>query len=231
MRRGGKVGKVICIDGPIGAGKSTIINLLIKKLGGYISNYKILFSPEPVEKWRNVGDKNLNILQKFYDDKARYSFTFQFNAFVTRCEQIDDIISKEGDENFVLFVERGIYSDRYVFAELLYELGFLEEIEWEIYKKNFDYLSNKIIGIDGYIYMNYDTKICIEREEIRAREEEKNVDKNYFVKVCEKYQKVIKINEEKNIPILKINEIFDKSGDDEIFEIVVEKITKFVEKL
>jgi deoxyadenosine/deoxycytidine kinase len=223
--------KVICVDGPIGAGKSTLIEMLSKKLNGKIDDLRILFSPEPIEEWRNVGKKKLNILQKFYDDKERYSFTFQFNAFISRISQVEKMIEKEKDFDFVLFIERGIFSDRYIFAELLYELGFLQEIEWEVYKQIFDFLSKKSFKIDGYLYLNYDSDTCIEREKERNREEEKNVDEFYLREVCEKYQKVIRINEEKGENILKIDEIFDKDLNNSIFENIVSKIISFVKKI
>ena len=65
--------KIISIDGNIGAGKSTILNIIK-------SQYKqVIIVPEPIDIWLKTvdNDNNNNILQMFYNDKLRWSYTFQ----------------------------------------------------------------------------------------------------------------------------------------------------------
>ena len=74
--------EIISIDGNIGSGKSTLIEILKKY---YQNNDNIIFLKEPVNEWQNITDvDNSNILDKFYKDKKRWSYTFQNFAFITR---------------------------------------------------------------------------------------------------------------------------------------------------
>jgi len=48
-------------------------------------------APEPVWRWQNVGGttghNGHNLLDKFYNDKERYAYTFQNYIFFTRMMQ------------------------------------------------------------------------------------------------------------------------------------------------
>ena len=61
-----QVKRFIVIDGVIGAGKTTLINLLIKKYNR-INNIKVHPIFEPVDIWREVG-----ALPEFYKCKRQY---------------------------------------------------------------------------------------------------------------------------------------------------------------
>ena len=69
----------ISVEGNIGAGKSTLVNLLKDELNKFII---AKFLQEPVDKWlllKNSSDEN--ILELFYNNQERWAYSFQMNAF------------------------------------------------------------------------------------------------------------------------------------------------------
>ena len=63
--------KLASIEGNIGVGKSTFTKLLEQC-------FSLTVVPEPINVWLNLTDESGdNILQKFYNDKNRWSYTFQ----------------------------------------------------------------------------------------------------------------------------------------------------------
>ena len=64
--------EIFSIEGNIGSGKSTIIERLKERYPQFI------YLPEPVDEWNKIKDNSgVTILEKFYNDKKRYSFSFQ----------------------------------------------------------------------------------------------------------------------------------------------------------
>ena len=72
---------IISIDGNIGSGKSTLINILKDE---FRFDENIIFLDEPVNEWLQINDGTTNILDYFYNDKKRWAYTFQNLAFITR---------------------------------------------------------------------------------------------------------------------------------------------------
>ena len=140
---------VYSIDGNIGSGKST----LVKKLQKYLNvNYKkIVFLQEPVNEWEDIVDKNnKNILQYFYEDKKKYSFSFQMMAYISRIHQLREAICL--NPTSIIISERSVETDKNVFAKMLYDDEFIDEIDYKIYLKWFDEF-NKNIPFVGIIYV------------------------------------------------------------------------------
>merc|ERR1711898_84840 len=98
---------LISIEGNIGSGKSTILKLLKQK-----SDKSIIFIDEPVSEWQTIKDSSgKNILELFYANKQRYSFTFQILAYITRLRKILDVIKNNQDK--IIIMERSIYTDKF----------------------------------------------------------------------------------------------------------------------
>ena len=71
-----------CVEGNIGAGKSTYLSM-ISDISGC---NEIQVVQEPVELWQDVDGENL--LQQFYGDPSRYAFTFQQYVLLTRINRV-----------------------------------------------------------------------------------------------------------------------------------------------
>ena len=221
---------ILSIEGNIGSGKSTIIKYLkslefkdfaIKNLN--VEN--VVFIPEPVDEWNNITDKDgETILSKFYKNTSKYSFAFQMMAYITRLSKTIEII--QNNPNCIFITERALNTDKFVFCKMLYDSGFIDEIEYKIYNKWFDEFNS--IPISNYIYIKSDPDICYTRVLQRNRTGEESINKeylhncnNYHEKWLSKLDNVVSFdgNLDKN------SDIYKKSITDEIIK-YIQKLAK-----
>ena len=173
---------IVSIEGNIGSGKSTLLETL-KTI--FKENSNVLFLREPVDEWEKIKDKDGNtMLQKFYANQQEYSFAFQMMAYISRLtilrETVRDIMNKislnnnnkETDkiqkEKYIIITERSLYTDKYVFAKMLYDQGKIEDVKYQIYLNWFDEFA-KDFPVNDVIYVNTDPVKCYERIHKRAR--------------------------------------------------------------
>lgn len=156
---------IFSLDGNIGSGKST----LLKRLQESYEN-DIIFLTEPVDIWQGIKDEEGNdMLTKFYGDLEKYSFHFQMMAYISRLEKLINTLKQNPDA--IIITERSIFTDRYVFAKMLYDSGNMESVSYTIYQKWFDTFSDGF-NVDGYIYVNTSPEKCFERMKKRDRDGE-----------------------------------------------------------
>jgi deoxyadenosine/deoxycytidine kinase len=190
---------IVSIEGNIGSGKSTLLETL-KTI--FKENCNIVFLREPVDEWEKIKDKDGNtMLQKFYANQQEYSFAFQMMAYISRLtilrETVRDIMNKislnnnnkETDkiqkEKYIIITERSLYTDKYVFAKMLYDQGKIEDVKYQIYLNWFDEFA-KDFPVNDVIYVNTDPKKCYERIHKRARVGEEVIPLAYL-ESCHKY--------------------------------------------
>ena len=160
---------LLSIEGNIGGGKST----LLQELKEYYKDiYTVLFIDEPVTTWEKIKDQNGNtMLKKFYADQEKYAFPFQMMAYISRLKMLRDIVksvSLEKDKHFIIITERSLYTDKYVFAKMLYDNGKIEHVNYQIYLNWFDTFS-KDFPIEKIIYVKTSPEICHKRILKRSR--------------------------------------------------------------
>ena len=109
-----------------------------------------------------------NILELFYADIDRWSYTFQHVTLMTRIANTSAVVKEAQGTNAVIVMERSILTDRYVFAEMLRAQGKLNPLEWDLYQRWYDLLTG-FMPIDGIIHLDTDVETCIERIKLRAR--------------------------------------------------------------
>ena len=161
------------IEGNIGVGKSTMLKNIKKTLGNYYNNIPVIYLQEPVEIWENIKDKNdENIIEKFYKDNKKYSFSFQMMALISKLEYLNNILDKYRE--CVVISDRSVFTDKNIFAKMLYDSNDMEEINYKIYIKWFEHYTKKV-QLTGIIYLQSNPEICFER--IKERNERK---KNLF---------------------------------------------------
>lgn len=165
---------IILIEGNIGSGKSTLLELLKNK---YKDKESIRFIDEPVNEWSNIKDNDKSILELFYENKEKYSFTFQILAYITRLRLLLDSIEKYPED--ILICERSIFTDKFVFAKMLKEQGYIDDIQWKTYNYWFDTFENKV-NYNYIIYVNTEPMLCFERIKQRNRNGESDISLDYL---------------------------------------------------
>ena len=169
---------IVSIEGNIGSGKSTLLETL-KTI--FKANSNVLFLREPVDEWEKIKDKDGNtMLQKFYANQQEYSFAFQMMAYISRLtilrETVRDIMKRKSyatanataATKYIIITERSLYTDKYVFAKMLYDQGKIEDVKYQIYLNWFDEFA-KDFPVNDVIYVNTDPLKCYERIHKRAR--------------------------------------------------------------
>lgn len=170
---------IISIEGNIGSGKSTLVSKL-KELG----NDNFYFLPEPVNDWMEIKDKdNETILSKFYHNTKKYAFSFQMMAYITRVHLLRQAIKE--NPNRIFITERSIYTDKNVFAKMLYDDEMIEEVDYQIYLKWFDEFSEISENNFKIVYVNTIPEKCYERILKRNRDGE-SLTLEYLIK-CDEY--------------------------------------------
>ena len=185
----------ISIEGNIGSGKSTLLANLREN---YKDNNHVIFLKEPVDEWAKIKDINgTTILEKFYANQEKYSFSFQMMAYVSRIKVLRDTLNdkKEKDKkdktddvdkkHYIIITERSLYTDKMVFAKMLYDSGKIEDVNYQIYLNWFDTFSSEF-PVHKVIYVKADPEKCYGRIAKRSREGEENIPLEYLT-ACSLY--------------------------------------------
>lgn len=199
--------KFYCIDGNIGAGKTTILNELKSK--GFC-----VFE-EDLSQWGEL-------LRRFYLDPKRWMCTLQTAILHSMNQQYTKLIDIEksfgieknrdadpGPETIV-FIERSPQSSM-IFVKNGVKQGFLDNEEANVIKNIYNVLH---WTPDKVFYLNTDLDVCYERMKKRGRECEKNVSKEYLQFIQTEYSNLYNkhnaiILENNNIQIL-IDQILEE---------------------
>jgi deoxycitidine kinase/deoxyguanosine kinase len=177
---------IFTVEGNIGAGKTTFLERLQRE---WPEATVVL---EPVGTWMTMKEKDgTSLLDHFYADKKRWSYTFQTAAFLTRLmdtERVLEAVQKtegpptegpptEGPR--VVITERSVLTDRYVFAEMLHDSGDMSDLEYDLYLRWYNRFATHI-PIKGILHLTTDPTISLERIGIRGREAETSIQKEYL---------------------------------------------------
>ena len=217
--------KIVSIEGNIGSGKSTLLENL-RKL--YETNTFVIFLREPVDDWEKIKDKQDNtMLKKFYDNQEKYAFAFQMMAYISRLKILRDTIKEISNHplnNYVIITERSLYTDKNVFAKMLYDQGKIEDVCYQIYLNWFnEFVSD--YDIRYTIYVKTDPKKCYERIHKRSRDGEEVIPLNYL-ESCHNYHNEFldTLNELKKTEKLELNGNIDIYEDEKILDTWLESI-------
>ena len=217
--------KIITIEGNIGSGKSTLLEILSKK---YDSDNRIIFLKEPVDEWEKIRDSNgLSMLQKFYEDQKKYSFSFQMMAYITRLA----LMKRANEDNLeasIFVTERSLYTDKHVFAKMLHDMNNIEDVNYQIYTTWFDTFARDY-QVESVIYVKTDPDICYKRIKERSRTGEDEIPLDYLTK-CHTYHETMIDKDFSKIFVLALNGNENIKKDASIIENWIKSIEDYIIK-
>lgn len=194
---------IISIEGNIGVGKSTFINILKSK---WHDECEVIL--EPVEMWKNLTNSDgKNILQTFYEDIPRWAYSFQNVACISRMIKIENTI--RNTRSNCIFLDRSLGTDKNVFEAMLYDQGHLTQIEHSMYNLWCDFYHKYVRPLDNqiYIYLKASVETCAERIKKRARVEEESIGLDYLKGLNDYHDKWLL--KEENVIVIDCEEEFE----------------------
>jgi len=188
--------KHIAVAGNIGAGKTTLTEMLSK-------HYKW------IPQFENVDDNPY--LFDFYEDMPRWSFNLQIFFLNSRLNQLLDI--HRGTETVIQ--DRTIYEDAMIFAPNLHEMGLMNKRDFSNYYKFFETLKSMVKAPDLLIYLKASVPTLVGQIQKRGREYEENIRLDYLKKLNEYYNKFIENYNEGPLLIIDVdkNKFAEKEED------------------
>lgn len=188
--------KHVAIAGNIGAGKTTLTEMLSK-------HYRWIPQFEDV-------DHN-PYLMDFYDDMTRWSFNLQIYFLHGRLNQILEI--QRGTETVIQ--DRTIYEDANIFAPNLHEMGLMSKRDFDNYFKFFSTIKTMVQPPDLLIYLKASVPTLVSQIQKRGREYEENIRLDYLKRLNDYYNKWIDNYSEGPLLVIDCDKIkFGESEED-----------------
>jgi deoxyadenosine/deoxycytidine kinase len=188
--------KHIAVAGNIGAGKTTLTELLAKQ-------YKWIPHFEDVEHNPYLND--------FYEDMPRWSFQLQIYFLNSRLNQLVEI--RQGTETVIQ--DRTIYEDAYIFAPNLHEMGLMSKRDFDNYASFFQTLKTMVQPPDLLIYLQASVPTLVGQIQARGREYEENIRLDYLKRLNEYYNRWIESYKEGPLLIINVdNNRFNQNEED-----------------
>jgi deoxyadenosine/deoxycytidine kinase len=178
--------KHIAVAGNIGAGKTTLTEMLSK-------HYKWIPHFEDV-------DHN-PYLMDFYEDMPRWSFNLQIYFLNSRLRQLLEI--QQGTETVIQ--DRTIYEDAHIFAPNLHDMGLMSKRDFDNYFSFFQSLKTMINPPDLLIYLQASVPTLVGNIQKRGREYEENIRLDYLKKLNEYYNKWIESYKEGKLLVIDVD--------------------------
>jgi deoxyadenosine/deoxycytidine kinase len=158
--------RFIAVEGPIGAGKSTLAGILARELGARL----VQESPEENP-----------FFAPFYKDPARHALSLELFFLLQRYGQQAELA--QGD----LFSQGGVVAD-YLFSKArLFASLTLTAHELALYDRIYQTVAPRAVVPDLVIYLQARTEVLLERIARRGRPEEAPIRPDYVRQVAEAY--------------------------------------------
>lgn len=197
----GRVVKHVAVAGNIGAGKTTLTQLLAKHFG-----WETHF--EDVE--------NNPYLYDFYQDMPRWAFNLQIYFLNSRFKQILDI--QKGNKTIIQ--DRTIYEDAQIFAPNLHAMGLMSTRDFQNYTEIFNSITSLISPPDLLIYLRGSIPALVNQIQKRGREYEDNLRLDYLRRLNEYYEAWISKYKHGKLLIIDIDQINFAENQEDLGQVI-----------
>ena len=198
--------RIVSLEGNIGCGKTTMWNYLKHQ---YASTAEVSFLREPVDLWQTSirNAEGASLFQLYLNDPKKYGFPFQLMVRLTRINLLQKQM-KETPNAKVIVCERSLQADESVFAKMLHDQGFMDDVSYQVYSmlcKSW----TEIPPLSMIIYLRATPEVCLQRIARRGRPGEAEGISLEYLKDCHSYHEdwILSMNhvEEKEVSIFNKN--------------------------
>ena len=193
--------KHIAVAGNIGAGKTTLTELLSK-------HYKWIPQFEDVDHNPYLND--------FYEDMPRWSFNLQVFFLNGRLNQLLEIYS--GTETVIQ--DRTIYEDAHIFAPNLHDMGLMSKRDYNNYFQFFQTLKRMVQPPDLLIYLQASVPTLVGQIQKSGREYEENIRLDYLKRLNDLYNKWIEGYKEGSLLVVDVDKNKFPENEEHLGEII-----------
>ena len=191
--------KNIVIEGNIGVGKTCLSEKLSKDL-----NKELILE----------GYMDNPFLEKYYENPDRYALNVELTFLTDRCRQLSD------SKNQISLFSSGLVSDYDIFKSLVFAGISLKEIEYNLFRKIFTYMTKDLFKSNLIIYLLQSTEQLLENIKKRGRGFEKKIDKKYLDKINQGYLNYLKNNSDLNIIYVDVSDLDFVESKTDYFELL-----------
>ena len=194
----------VAIAGNIGAGKTTLTQLLAK-------HYKWEAQLEDVVDNPYLDD--------FYNQMERWSFNLQVYFLNSRFSQVLKI--RESGKNIIQ--DRTIYEDANIFAPNLHSMGLMTNRDFKNYSSPFGLMESLVKSPDLIIYLRSSIPNLVSQIHKRGRDYENSISIDYLSRLNERYEAWIHGYDKGRLLIIDVDNL-DFVENDEDLRFIISKI-------
>ena len=174
---------LVSISGIIGAGKTTLIDKFLEKLGSTpVAHEPCQTGPVQEQNW---------LLDKFYHSPDKYAFPMQLlllhKRLVAQRIAIKAAAAASADPSLII-TDRCFLEDS-CFEEVLHDMGFITDIEHRVYEECLASMCMSSRTPDLVIFLRVTPETALARTKARGNACEAKMELDYLVKLDAAYQK------------------------------------------
>lgn len=196
------------IAGNIGVGKTTMTDIIAKSFG-----------------WKSYYESVIDnpYLEEFYEDMKRWSFNLQIYFLSHRFKAH----KKMTDSGYSTVQDRTIYEDVEIFARNLYEMGNMNERDWNNYKALFDIMTSYLKRPDLILYLRASVDTLLTRIKKRSRGFEREISPEYIYMLNLAYERWIKKEKQRSPVMIVETDNFNVFEDRDKLKELLKSIRKY----